>query len=72
MKNYNIVKRINPSKNVVIGFGITEKTINSLKKSDGLVVGSAICKEITSSIKKRQNIVTNVTNVVKKLRYEIK
>ena len=55
MKNYNIIKRINPSKNVVIGFGITEKTINSLKKADGLVVGSAICREITNSIKKRQN-----------------
>ena len=40
-------------KNVVIGFGITEKTIKSLKKADGLVVGSAICKEITNSLKKR-------------------
>ena len=57
---------------VVIGFGITEKTINSLKKADGLVVGSAICKEITNSINKRQNAVTNVTNIVKKLRNKIK
>ena len=72
MKNYNIIKRINPSKNVVIGFGITEKTINSLKKADGLVVGSAICREITNSIKKRQNPVTNVTNVVKRLKNKIK
>ena len=71
MKNYNIVKRINPSKNVVIGFGITEKTINSLKKADGLVVGSAICREITLSIKKRQNIVKNVTNVVRRLKNKI-
>ena len=71
MKNYDIVKRINPSKNVVIGFGITEKTINSLKKSDGLVVGSAICREITHSIKKRQNIVKNVTNVVRRLKNKI-
>ena len=71
MKNYNIIKRINPSKNVVIGFGITEKTINSLKKADGLVVGSAICREITNSIKKRQNPVTNVTNVVKRLKDQI-
>ena len=70
MKNYN-KKRINPSKNVVIGFGITEKTINSLKKSDGLVVGSAICREITHSIKKRQNIVKNVTNVVRRLKNKI-
>ena len=53
-------------------FGITEKTIKLLKKADGLVVGSAICKEITRSIKKRQNTVTNVTNVVKKLKNKIK
>ena len=57
---------------MVIGFGITEKTIKSLKKADGLVVGSAICKEITDSIKKRQNTVTNVTNVVKRLKNKIK
>ena len=72
LEEYSKIKRQNLSKNVVIGFGITKKTIKSLKKADGLVVGSAICKEITSSIKKRQNIVTNVTNVVKKLRNEIK
>ena len=72
LEEYSKIKRQNLSKNVVIGFGITKKTIKSLKKADGLVVGSAICKEITSSIKKRQNIVTNVTNVVKKLRKEIK
>ena len=69
---YQIIKNHNKSKNVVIGFGITEKTIKSLKKADGLVVGSAICKEITRSIKKRQNTVTNVINVVKKLRSKIK
>ena len=72
MKNYDIVKKINPKKNVVIGFGITQKTIKSLKKADGLVVGSAICKEITRSIEKRQNTVTNVTNVVRKLKNKIK
>ncbi len=72
LSNYNKIKKINPRKNVVIGFGITEKTIKSLKKADGLVVGSAICKEITSSIKKGQNPVTNVTNVVKRLRNKIK
>ena len=70
--NYNNIKKINPKKNVVIGFGITEKTIKSLKKADGLVVGSAICKEITKSIKKRQNLVTNVTNVVRRLKNKIK
>ena len=72
MKNYEVIKKINPSKNVAIGFGITEKTIKSLRKADGLVVGSAICKEITNSINKRQNAVTNVTNIVKKLKDKIK
>ena len=72
LSNYNKIKKINPKKNVVIGFGITEKTINSLKKADGLVVGSAICKEITNSIKKRQNPVTNVYNVVNRLKNKIR
>ena len=70
--NYNRIKRISPKKNVVIGFGITEKTIKSLRKADGLVVGSAICKEISNSIKKRQNPVTNVYNLVMKLKNKIK
>ena len=72
LKEYQRIKKLNKLKNVVIGFGITEKTIGSLKKADGLVVGSVICKEITKSIKKRQNTVTNVINVVKKLRNKIK
>ena len=72
LERYGRIKSQNKSKNVVIGFGITEKTIKSLKKADGLVVGSAICKEISSSIKKRQNPVTNVTNIVKRLKNKIK
>ena len=72
LKQYSIIKKQSNKKNIVIGFGITEKTINSLKKADGLVVGSAICKEITQSIKRRQNAVTNVTNVVRKLKNKIK
>ena len=72
LKGYRKIKDQNKSKNIVIGFGITEKTIKSLKKADGLVVGSAICKEITNSIKKGQNTVINVINVVRKLRNEIK
>ena len=72
LSKYNKIKKINPKKNVVIGFGITEKTIKSLEKADGLVVGSAICKEITSSIKKKQNPVTNVYNVVRRLKNKIK
>ena len=72
MKNYETIKKINPTKNIAIGFGIAEKTIGSLKEADGLVVGSAICKEITNSIKKKQNPVINATNVVKRLKNKIK
>ena len=71
MKNYQTIKKIDPTKNVAIGFGITEKTIKSLKKANGLVVGSALCKEISKSVAKRQNPVTNVTNIVKRLRKKI-
>ena len=67
----NKIKKINKSKNLVIGFGITNKTISSLKKADGLVVGSALCKKISESIKNRQNPVTNVSNMVKNLRTEL-
>jgi len=70
LRNYNKIKKINKNKNCVIGFGITDKTISKLKSADGLVVGSAICKEITKSINKRQNPVTNVSNMVKKLKYK--
>jgi len=72
LERYNVIKSLDKNKNIVIGFGITEKTIESLKKADGLVVGSVICKEITKSISRRQNAVTNVTNMVKKLRNKIK
>ena len=71
LEGYKKIKNQNKNKNVVIGFGITEKTIKSLKKADGLVVGSEICKKITTSIKKRQNIVKNVTSIVKKLKNKI-
>ena len=71
LKNYNIIKNINRSKNVVIGFGITKKTISSLKNADGLVVGSAICGEISKSLKNRQNPVTNVTRMVSLLKNKI-
>ena len=71
ISNYKKIKRINPSKNCVIGFGITKKNIKNLKDADGLVVGSAICKEITNSLKKRQNPVTKVSNMVKNLKNKI-
>ena len=72
IKNYNKIKKINPQKNVVIGFGITEKTIGKLRSADGLVVGSAICREITRSLKCRQNPVTNVGRLVRNLKNKIK
>ena len=71
LKNYKKIKKINPKKKVVIGFGITEKTIGKLKSADGLVVGSAICKEITRSLKSRQNPITNVSKLVKNLKNKI-
>ncbi len=69
--NYNKIKKIDHKKNCVIGFGITDKTISKLKTADGLVVGSAICKEITNSLNNRQNIVTNVSKVVTRLKNKI-
>ena len=72
LKNYNKIKKINPKKEIVIGFGITDKTIGKLKSADGLVVGSAICKEITRSLNSRQNPVTNVGKLVRKLKNKIR
>ena len=71
ISNYKKIKKVDPSKNCVIGFGITKKNIKNLKAADGLVVGSAICKQITDSLKKRQNPVTKVSNMVKKLKNKI-
>ena len=71
IKNYTKIKKIDPKKEIVIGFGITEKSIGKLKSADGLVIGSAICKEISKSLKHRQNPVTNVSRLVKKLRNKI-
>ena len=71
LKNYTRIKKIDPKKKIVIGFGITEKTIGKLKSADGLVVGSAICKEISKSLRHRQNPVTNVSKLVKKLKRKI-
>ena len=71
LKNYNIIKRVNPRKNLVIGFGITDKTISALKSANGLVVGSMLCKTITNSLKMRQNPVTNLDKVVYSLKKKI-
>ena len=71
LENYNKIKKIDKSKNLVIGFGITSKNISSFKSSDGCVVGSEICKKISNSIKNRQNPVTNVDIMVKKLKRKL-
>ena len=71
LENYSKIKKINKNKNCVIGFGITNKSIKSFKKSDGVVVGSEICKEITRSLNNRQNPVTNVSKVVARLKNKV-
>ena len=71
LENYNKIKGINPRKNLVIGFGITDKTISSLKSANGLVVGSMLCKTITNSLKMRQNPVTKLEKVVYNLKKKI-
>jgi len=68
LQNYNNIKKINNKKNIVIGFGITDKTIGSLKKADGLVVGSQLCKTIANSLKKR----LNTAKVLDKMVYSLK
>jgi tryptophan synthase alpha chain len=71
LENYSQIKKINPRKNLVVGFGITTENIASLKSTDGLVVGSQLCKEITRSLKFRQNPVTNLNIMVRNLKRKI-
>ena len=71
LENYSQIKKINPRKNLVVGFGITTENIASLKSTDGLVVGSQLCKEITRSLKFRQNPVTNLSIMVRNLKRKI-
>ena len=71
LENYSKIKRINPKKNLVIGFGITNKTISSLKSANGLVVGSMLCKTITNCLKIRQNPVTMLDKIVYNLKKKI-
>jgi len=71
LENYNKIKKIDKSKNLVIGFGITSKNIAAFKTADGCVVGSEICQKISESLKKRQNPVINVSNMIKKLKKRI-
>jgi len=71
LQNYKNIKKLCKNKSLVIGFGITNKTISSLKLADGLVVGSELCKTITNSIKKRQNPVIMLNKLVYSLRKKI-
>ena len=71
LQNYKKIKRINPKKNLVIGFGITDRTISALKPANGLVVGSMLCKTITKSLRMRQNPVTKLDKVVYNLKKKI-
>jgi tryptophan synthase alpha chain len=71
LTKYNQIKRVSSKKKIVIGFGITTKTIAALKKADGLVVGSQLCKEITRSLQIRQNPVTNLSRMVLNLKRKI-
>ena len=71
LENYKKIKRYSKNKSLVIGFGITLKTIASLKSADGLVVGSQLCRVITNSLKKRQNPVTKLDKLVYRLKNKI-
>ena len=71
LQNYQKIKKINRNKNLVIGFGITDKSISSLKSANGLVIGSMLCKTITNSLKMRQNPVTKLGKVVYNLKKKI-
>ena len=71
LERYNKIKKISPSKHLVIGFGITNKTISKLKSADGLVVGSELVKMISKSLKKSQNPAANLFKLVYKLKRKI-
>ena len=71
LENYNKIKRINPKKNLVIGFGITDKTISAFKTANGLVVGSLLCKTITNSLRMRHNPVKKIEQVVYNLQKKV-
>jgi len=71
LENYKKIKKLGSNKNLVIGFGITKKTISSLKKADGLVVGSQLCKTIADSIKKGHNPVKKLDKLVYSLKNKI-
>jgi tryptophan synthase alpha subunit len=56
---------------IILGFGITEKTIGKFRKSDAIVVGSACCRLIADSIKKKHSPAIKVGKMVKRLKEKI-
>ena len=72
LKNYNKIKRMARGKFIILGFGITEKTIGKFKKSDAIVVGSACCKAITYAVNKKHSPAIKVGLMVKRLKNKIK
>ena len=71
LNNYKKIKKLSGNKSLVICFGITKKTIASLKIADGLVVGSQLCKTIGDSLKKRHNPVKKLDKLVYSLKNKI-
>jgi tryptophan synthase alpha chain len=71
LRNYRKIKDLTINKYCVIGFGITEKNISSLKSADGLVVGSLNSKIITNSLKKKHNPVTKLDKMINILKNKI-
>jgi tryptophan synthase alpha chain len=71
LKNYNRIKRMARGKFIILGFGITEKTIAKFKKSDSIVVGSACCKAIANAIKKNHSPAIMLSKMIKRLKKKI-
>ena len=73
-KKYMEIKKLCPSKKIVVGFGIVKEVIKRFKSVDGLVVGSQICSTIEKSIQNGQNsaAVESSTILYKSLLNEVK
>ena len=71
LKRYNLIRSFDRSKYYVIGFGITENNISSLKSAQGLVCGSNLCRKITESLKKNLNPAKNLYKLTLNLKNKI-
>ena len=52
LERYSKIKNLNKNKNIVIGFGITEKTITSLKKLMDWLLVALYVKRFQNHLKK--------------------